>query len=116
MVFLVTIGLKKIIDDKIRENLYRLASTRYEDLTRKLGFEESVLHDEVAKFFKLEEENQSRWLEDGEETKDGKVMSRLKAKLMRLPKLWMLMAKVGPIPTDSTKTQNAKPYQDHFHF
>ncbi|GJY83997.1 hypothetical protein Tco_0497373, partial [Tanacetum coccineum] len=41
----------------------------------------------------------------------GKVMSRLKVKLMRLPKLWILMAK---ILTDLTvwKTQNVESYQD----
>ncbi|GKB45042.1 hypothetical protein Tco_0889984 [Tanacetum coccineum] len=55
-----------------------------------------------------------KYFGDGEETEDEKVMSMLKAKLMRLPKLWMLMAKVGPIPTDSTlcKTRNVEPYQD----
>ncbi|GKD08637.1 hypothetical protein Tco_1188322 [Tanacetum coccineum] len=49
MVFLVTTRLKKrqMMDEKIRENLYRLASTRYEDLTRELGFEESVLRKET---------------------------------------------------------------------
>nr|GFA58515.1 hypothetical protein [Tanacetum cinerariifolium] len=48
----------------IRANLYKLASTRYEDLANELGFEESVLRDGVAKYFELEEENQSKDLRE----------------------------------------------------
>nr|GEU56559.1 hypothetical protein [Tanacetum cinerariifolium] len=44
----------------IRANLYKLASRRYEDLASELGFEESVLRDGVAKYFELDEENQSK--------------------------------------------------------
>nr|GEU56558.1 hypothetical protein [Tanacetum cinerariifolium] len=44
----------------IRANLYKLASRRYEDLASELRFEESVLRDGVAKYFELEEENQSK--------------------------------------------------------